>query len=277
MPGPDARAGGGPAPWPGTKSAPHPDGAGTALGRLRLGWGRVVRVGSAPRTRPNCPSRISVPCSAPPPPIDSSFQLTFPFSYFCILGSRGQVLHRPPRAPCTPKREGPAPRWGLDQLILQTSRAGLPEGGGASPAWPGRRREPPPVPQPGAQPRLDISPSWCAGLDARRCPAARRVPARRCTRPSGDLGGPSTSPPQFPHQRSGCGAREESSSGRPRPRPRGQPIGPRSPGGVSRPGPRLGGPGAVRRSGAGRDRGRSGGAEAGLPGRPPARASRAAP
>lgn len=122
---------------------------------------------------------------------------------------------------------------GLDQLIAQTGRAGLPEGGGASPAWPGPRTGTSTLPAASRPPLLDFSPSQCAGSDARLSPAARGVPSRRWVHPPGDLGGPSASPASVSPRCCSSGAGGGSLRERPHPRPRGHPIGRRRPGAVS--------------------------------------------
>lgn len=154
----------------------------------------------------------------------------------------------PPRTPVRPaprapqERQGTAPLRGLDQCIVQTRRAQLPEGGHSQRSL-GAEREPPPVSQPCAQPRLDFSPSECAGLDARRCPAAYGVPSRRRTRPSGDLGSPSASPASVsPTVQPPPATRREEPRTAP-PQAHGQPMGCRHPG-VCPPGAAAGGSGA---------------------------------
>lgn len=188
----------------------------------------------------------AAPARAPRPPVDASSQLVFSFSFFWMLGCLGLVLPRPPPTPRTPRLRGHShPGPGLDQLAVgRPSRA--PQGGGALPAWPGRRAGTSRVPRPRARPRPDCSPSRCAGLDACRRPAARAVPPWLSTRPPGDLRSPSASPASVsPPVQQQPGTRWEPPRPRPRPRPRGQPIGRRRQGGVSRPGPGQG-PGAGR-------------------------------
>lgn len=83
------------------------------FGSRLWGGGRVVGEGSAsPRPSP-LPFILPVPPpAAPSPPVDASSQLVFPFSFFGTLGSRGQVLPRPPPTPhpAHPRASRPDPR-----------------------------------------------------------------------------------------------------------------------------------------------------------------------
>lgn len=158
-------AGRSPAPRLGTESAPLPPFTGggqahwTAGGRGRGavggGWSEST---APPGVWARCPSLVSVPRPPPPatpPPVDAPSQPAFPFPCLCNQGSPGQGLSPPVLGPAL-SLDSRAPRAlvpGLDQAP-RAARAelGSRRGGGASPAWPGRGREPPPGRQSRARP-----------------------------------------------------------------------------------------------------------------------------